>query len=652
MKLSNNFFSLNFINIILSVTLIHSILLSQTEIFEFKDFGFKTDFDESSNIYFDEATEFNGGWPFYWEMDWYTPETKGGFVESNTQFWWVTEPDNFEGKITSRAIKFRHFGRFRIKASSFPSNQLLYLTIRYKDDVLPGSYPEGVPIFFWAGSKWQLLGQIEGKRDHFWKTKQFTFNSSDPSIIDGKYIFKIGEDRYTDSIIGELLLDKIKLSTISSIPEFEKDQKGLWPESNISNFSDLKNKLVFIPGESSFFPYGIYDYYWITDGGNATAAGYGNQDSWQILENAKMNCYVIHGWDQNWGSEWKTYSNEKPWASPGKYVELGLKEHIIQASAHNLKIIPNFLTDTRAFWIKKKYGNEYNTIKSLGEVMKEYGDNPNILMWYPVDEWDHEDDSYGKPHLFSHLLYNEALEKSPRRARFMLSMGFMGPWTWKLMSEDADVVGIDIYLSDYGGVEPGLKMQAKRLDEIRKSTDKPYIMVPEASKKTSKEEILAQAYMGIIHGASGIIFFRMHHPSDPELNNSYWDGLNQLGEELFGINGIYKILLPPSKILEINGENGIVNIENDNIHYILKLFDNKLYLIALNASKNTYRNVKITIQDLKINTPIRVQFEENNVIRSFQGYFLDDFKALERHIYQIGINLNQPNNPVNIKIFK
>ena len=63
-----------------------------------------------------------------------------------------------------------------------------------------------------------------------------------------------------------------------------------------------------------------------------------------------MNTYVVHGWDKRWLNRVAEYPAEpaSKWATPGVYVELGLPEHLIQASAHNLKVIPNFLTDTRA----------------------------------------------------------------------------------------------------------------------------------------------------------------------------------------------------------------------------------------------------------------------------------------------------------------
>ena len=37
-------------------------------------------------------------------------------------------------------------------------------------------------------------------------------------------------------------------------------------------------------------------------------------------------------------------------------------------------------------------------------------------------------------------------------------------------------------------------------------------------------ESLAECYMGIIHGARGILFFRNYHPAQPGVPKDLWDG--------------------------------------------------------------------------------------------------------------------------------
>jgi len=183
-------------------------------------------------------------------------------------------------------------------------------------------------------------------------------------------------------------------------------------------------------------------------------------DSWKILRDAGFNCYVIPGWQQNWGSKWKEIPNENEYARPGVVVEPGLKEHLVQAAAHGLKVIPNFLTDTRAYWILNQYKGEQQLLDELREVMTAFADDPNVLMWYPVDEWDHEDSTYGKPHAFSHLLYWQARRSSPNRASLLLNMGFHGPDVWRLTEPEADVLSVDVYPSDWDSFEIGLAKQA------------------------------------------------------------------------------------------------------------------------------------------------------------------------------------------------
>lgn len=614
-------------------------VVAQPPAAEYRDVGGASDFDQHQNIYFDKDSGFGpNGQPVYWDLE--SPQNPGAFYEDDSAFWWVTSPPTGASGVTgARAIKLHHYGRFRVQAKQFTARSKLYLSLRIKDDLLAPA-----PVFSWDGQDWTQLGGVGGKRDHIWKTQQFGVPAGARAIDNGTYVFKIGLDQYKDAMKGELLIDQIKLATDTDHSEFPPDQAGYWPRLPPSNFSNIGATMEFIPGQGAFFPFGVYDNAWISDGGTATRAGQGKKDSWKILEDAKMNCYVVHGYEQNWGSGWQTYPDEAAtkWAKPAVFTKLGLQEHLAQAAAHHLKVIPNFLTDTRSYWIRHTYQTEAKDLGVLGNVMGHYANDPNILMWYPVDEWDHEDDTYGKPHLYSHLLYNTQRQRAPQRPGFMLCMGFLGPDTWRLAAEEADVLGVDSYPGDSPNIETGLQQQAQRLNDIRSvlGRAKPYILVPELwqadRKPRTSQQVVAQAYLAFIHGARGILYFRYGHPADPSVPPRLWDGVKQVGQELFGANGLSQVLLPPSRAIDFLGESKIVTCSNPAIH--ASLFQNaqgQRTLLTLNLKNTPVKDVRFTITDLNGGV-IATRFEAGPAPKARGNAFTDDFDALQRHVYDLG----------------
>lgn len=322
---------------------------------------------------------------------------------------------------------------------------------------------------------------------------------------------------------------------------------------------------------------------------------------------------------------------------------MDLKEHVIQASGHHLKIIPNFLTDTRAYWIQNQYHGDPQSLEALGQVMKQYADDPTILAWYPVDEWDHEDDGYGKPRLYSHLVNLEVRKNAPNRPCFMLLMGYLGNDTWKMAAEEADILAVDAYPSDVGGIEKGLALQAERLTEMRAvlGRDKPYVLVPELiqdpgrMKPMTPVESVAECYMGIIQGARGILFFRNYHPADPACPRNLWDGPKRFSRELFGADGLAKLLLPPSKALDIVGEAAMVKCSNPAVH--ASLFEDaqgQRTLVALNSLNKWAKGVRFEIVGSKDGS-IRTRFEDGRTVVTKGGVFTDDFVPLQPHVYDL-----------------
>ena len=243
--------------------------------------------------------------------------------------------------------------------------------------------------------------------------------------------------------------------------------------------------------------------------------------------------------------------------------------------------------------------------------MKHYADDPSLLAWYPVDEWDHEDSSFGKPKLFSHLVNLEVRKNSPDRPCFMLLMGFLGTDQWKLAADEADILAVDSYPSDDPASSPAWRCRPRNSPRCAPSWgDKPYVLVPELAQKLNDGRgtlyvnkpaaSLAECYMGIIHGARGILFFHNHHPADPGVPKDLWEGPTRFGRELFGPERPGEAPVPPSKAVDIVGEAKIVKCSSPAIH--ASLFEDaqgRRTLIALNAKTEAAKGVRFEIIGLK-----------------------------------------------------
>jgi hypothetical protein len=175
--------------------------------------------------------------------------------------------------------------------------------------------------------------------------------------------------------------------------------------------------------------------------------------------------------------------------------------------------------------------------------------------------------------------------------------------------------------------------------------EKPYVLVPELAQMLndgkgpmyamSPAESMAECYMGIIQGARGILFFRNYHPADPAAPKNLWEGPTRFARELFGPDGLAKILLPPSKAVDIVGEAKIVRCSNPAVH--ASLFEDaqgRRTLVALSAKKAAMKGVRFEIVGLKSGT-VRTRFEAGRTLSAQGGAFSDDFDGLQPHVYDL-----------------
>lgn len=142
------------------------------------------------------------------------------------------------------------------------------------------------------------------------------------------------------------------------------------------------------------------------------------------------------------------------------------------------------------------------------------------------------------------------------------------------------------------------------------------------------EEVRCMTYLAVAHGAKGIFYFAYHgNQYDVRLSPKYWKGIKRIAGEL---RDLTPVLLAPVSMEKIQ-----VKVDEGDraaIHFLIKEFNGKTYLIAVNALNaplhGVFSGVKGSIQK------IGVEFEGRDVDH-VDGGFSDDFKPYAAHIYKI-----------------
>ena len=568
-----------------------------------------------------------------------------------------SNPDSF---VESRPLKFRLRGEIHVRAGNLPRSGPLYITIRYKDQLIPGDYP-GCAMF--TGRSERFIGSLGGLNDHRWKTSQFSVNASDLIWVGDKIHLSFG-DEYSDDNCGQLNIDKMKISTTTNKHEFPPDAQGMWqPLSEPNKHADIYADHEWYSGETPKFRYGIYMEIGMDLGSDATRTSISNHpnDQFQNCEDAKMNVILKHMWYHTLDSFWIEFPSDP--APPGcKLAEGGTDEWVTQCAGHGLQFIPNTLTN---IWPELQspsnagspgiYANHMDFVAEAEDMLSRFVGDDDLLAVNWKDELDHDGTRDKYPIEAQRMMYVRTKASDPNRPVYCSMMGFHWEKSWEWWSDVFDICGNDRYFDDgangtWEKLESTIRDAAARMltaREVFKIKRKLLIYIPHASegsdearnfpggKRTPNQlEIVMQHYLGVCCGAKASIYFRYEHPTknSPAGVTSMWAGLNQVGDELFGAEGIGDALVAPSTELDVMGENGVVSTGSSDMYHIYQQMQSgEKFLITLNGLHSS-RTVTFNVSGVP-NGTYPVRFESRDIIVS-GGSFTDTFSDWERHVYE------------------
>ena len=587
------------------------------------DFGQASDTSPNSEIW---STDSEPDWSaLWWTNRADLTNSTMALYENEDDIYWILKPLNTAGMIDGRAIKFRRDAKFRFDDDS----SFKYLTVRFKDSVW-----RPAKIYNGDGS---LLGTVGGEDDKRWKTQQIQAGRITSPV-------RIGTS-YTDDLSGQIVIDRMKISSDDSY-DFPADESGFWPVPAENRHADLGRTNDF--GDGPTFLWGIYSRQFFTDGGAPETCGSGLHDSFGTWAHVKMNTIVHHGWEQNWDSRWQEYPNEATYARPGVLVEMGLEEMLFQAKCHGLKVIPNYLTDTRAYWMRKDGGNS-RVVSNFAGWAEKYAGDPTLLAHNPVDEWDHEGVDYSKPQAVSQQYYQVFKDGDPDTPVYMSLMGFGENTAWETAKVSADILANDKYCHEYKnslgfvdlvkGCERAYDYMRDMYQEVGDNKLRVYIpnfgendlpLMPGSltPRMLNQQEQVFQSYTGIVAGAQGIILFADVNPHKNVRGvESAWEGLAQMGDELMGERGIAHLLVAPSTTIEMG------SACNKGAKSLLRQDpEGNRMLIVVNFSHDE-ETISCMVDGLEDGTH-EVRFE-NATIESENGGLVDTIEPMGRRVFML-----------------
>jgi hypothetical protein len=537
-------------------------------------------------------------------------------TEDRKNFTWCTKSG---GGITARVVQAGNAVEVRARAFSDPPGRI-HLQVRFKDHLR-------APASVWALTRdgWLHLGGLGGAFDHAWKTQTFSVQGTLAEETDGAYRFRIGAEQGGD-VVGEIPIDRVRVA--DAVLPAEPSRPGYFPAPLPTKFGALAATKVYAPGGRPTFPVGV-----VVPGARTS--------TWDQAKALGVDVISLAAWDYDWRSHWRVYSD-------GRYidrVDAGLPEWVARAKDAGLRTLPTFASDGFAWFIRRVYGSERGAVAAIADVIRQNRKADGVLAWVTKTAADSGAVGMGCPLEYAMDLANAKRKADPDRPGVVILTG-RKPGTFRYFADAADVLGFD--LAPFAEGLP-LPVIGNILDDARRAVGGEKALwafleahTPEGARRLGRpptaDEVAAQAYVAIAHGADGVFFVVQGDGEFLDLSEIAGPaaGVRRVaGDLLSGDVPLARALLPPSVTIDRMGEKGVVTCDDPNIHHVTqKDRDGFWYLIAVNASPERRASVRFACRSFPGGATAVVQREER-VIGMVPGALVDSFDGYARHVYRI-----------------
>ncbi|HPM77921.1 MAG TPA: hypothetical protein PK961_12575 [bacterium] len=584
--------------------------VDRAQFVRFNDFGATTDFEANMPVYFPKPPENYELWGM----------KDGAYVryENPKRFYWVTKPSNPGAYTTARVIKSYYAAKVRLAPVAGARGRGA-LAIRYKDNLLAP-----VSVHLHTSKGWTQIGALGGKFDHAWKVATLPFDFGAAAVESGTWLAQIGSGAYGD-LRGDLPVDWIGLALKN--PTVPAPTPGFWPTPAPSKFPKLAKTMSYAPGQPPVFIAGV-----LVKGMRV--------GSWKTFADAHANSIIYQGWETKWKRLWEVYAADKY----QDRVRAGFPDWMEECAKNKLLCTSQFFTDTRSYFIERQYGNEYEVLDTLGEVMKFNARAAGNLCWYLKDEADHNDESWGSPPEYLLQLWNLQKMNDPDRPAAILFQGWK-PGAFAAFNEMMDIAAFDVYPLGAGRAVTEISDRIERM-RAEVGSDKALWAVIEAhegehvrnlGRQLTKDETLVQGYLSLAHDVHGVFYYICNEAAyiDVAEMPGPWAGMKQFFAEVNGPGGIAHWFLPGSVTLARTGlPSNRAAVDDSAIHFVYKRdAQNRSLLVAVNTSRHA-KEAEFVIGDLPALTGVQVLFENRTLTAKNNGSLSDSFQPYERHVYR------------------
>lgn len=184
-------------------------------------------------------------------------------------------------------------------------------------------------------------------------------------------------------------------------------------------------------------------------------------------------------------------------------------------------------------------------------------------------------------------------------------------------------------MNDFGAatsIAENASMRAKPVWMVGECSTIRYDGIHPSNRPPTYEEIMCEAYQGIINGARGLMFFNLSDLLRFDGENQ-WQIVKRVGDELFKIQPV---------MLGIDADTKQTSVSNPKISVLTRSVNDDLYVLAVNPY-NVNIPVEFKIWDPKgASKAIEDPFNQNtSSITISNGKFTDTIESLGTRIYKL-----------------
>jgi hypothetical protein len=152
----------------------------------------------------------------------------------------------------------------------------------------------------------------------------------------------------------------------------------------------------------------------------------------------------------------------------------------------------------------------------------------------------------------------------------------------------------------------------------------------------TKHELRFMTYDAIVNGATGVIWYGVRS-TKTEAGAKLWSDLKEIASEL---RDLYSVWTCPFEVVpeKLSISVGSSNIKDNPVQCLIKLFGDKVYVLAVNTRNVPLKNVIFSVAREKgVLTKVNVQTETRQLPVADKTSWTDQFEGYGVHIYETDI---------------